>query len=48
VDHLHAHFVNPCVVENGAYQAPVAPGFSIEIKADTLRDFHFDQGVAAE
>lgn len=41
VDHLHEHFVNPCVVENGAYQAPTAPGFSIEIKPQTLNNPDF-------
>ncbi|MEM6693708.1 MAG: L-fuconate dehydratase [Pseudomonadota bacterium] len=41
VDHLHEHFVDPCIVINGAYQAPTKPGFSIEMKTDTLRDFAF-------
>lgn len=27
VDHLHEHFVDPCIVQNGVYQAPTAPGF---------------------
>ncbi|UIJ46661.1 L-fuconate dehydratase [Sphingomonas cannabina] len=36
VDHLHEHFVDPCVVRNGAYLPPEAPGFSIEMKADSL------------
>jgi len=48
VDHLHEHFVDPCVVENGAYKAPSAPGFSIQIKPETLRDFQFDLATAAE
>ena len=39
VDHLHEHFVDPCVVENGRYQPPSRPGFSIEMKADTLAQF---------
>jgi L-fuconate dehydratase len=42
VDHLHEHFVNPCIVRNAAYIAPTAPGFSIEMKAETLRQFAFD------
>ena len=25
VDHLHEHFVDPCIVENGAYRVPTAP-----------------------
>lgn len=41
VDHLHNHFVHPCVVKDGAYMPPTAPGFSIEMKADTLREFRF-------
>ncbi len=42
VDHLHEHFKNPCVVTGGAYQAPDAPGFSIEIKQETLAGFEFE------
>ncbi|MEH6728261.1 MAG: fuconate dehydratase, partial [Hyphomicrobiales bacterium] len=41
VDHLHEHFINPCIVDNGAYQAPTAPGFSIEIKPETLNNPEF-------
>ncbi|OUS35796.1 fuconate dehydratase [Rhodobacterales bacterium 56_14_T64] len=48
VDHLHEHFIDPCVVENGAYKAPSAPGFSIQIKPETLRDFQFGLATAAE
>jgi L-fuconate dehydratase len=33
VDHLHEHFVDPCVIRDAAYMPPVAAGFSIEIKA---------------
>lgn len=42
VDHLHQHFVDPCVVQNGAYLAPTAPGFSIQMKPDTLRQMQFE------
>ena len=49
VDHLHEHFEAPCVVENGAYQAPTAPGFSIQMKEGTLKEFtHLPSKVAAE
>jgi L-fuconate dehydratase len=41
VDHLHEHFVDPCIVKNGAYMAPTMPGFSIEMKLDTLEEFTF-------
>ena len=36
VDHLHEHFLHPPVVRNGAYFPPAEPGFSIEMKAETL------------
>ena len=39
VDHLHEHFINPCVIEKGNYIAPLAPGFSIEMKLETLTNF---------
>jgi L-fuconate dehydratase len=39
VDHLHEHFVEPCSVRNAAYMPPTAPGFSIEMKAETLARF---------
>jgi L-fuconate dehydratase len=48
VDHLHEHFIDPCVVQNGAYLAPSLPGFSIEVKPQTLVDFTFNPLVAAE
>lgn len=39
VDHLHEHFVSPCVVENGRYAVPTAPGFSIEMKPASMERF---------
>ena len=41
VDHLHEHFVDPCVVANGAYRAPTAPGYSIEMHPQSLADYAF-------
>ena len=41
VDHLHEHFGDPCVVVNGAYRAPQAPGFSIEMKPDSIAAYTF-------
>ncbi|MDB5703431.1 MAG: fuconate dehydratase [Sphingomonas bacterium] len=41
VDHLHEHFVTPCVVRSAAYMPPTAPGFSIEMKPATLAGFAF-------
>ena len=39
VDHLHEHFVHPCVVHRAAYMPPVAPGFSIEMKPESLKRY---------
>lgn len=41
VDHLHEHFVAPCVVRNAAYQVPTAPGYSGEMKAESLEQYRF-------
>lgn len=41
VDHLHDHFVAPCVVENAAYQVPTTPGYSAEIKPESLQRYRF-------
>ena len=48
VDHLHEHFVDPCVIENGAYVAPSMPGFSIEMKSDTIANPKFNKGHHAD
>lgn len=44
VDHLHEHFLDPCVVQNGRYMPPQRPGYSIEMKADSRRDYRFPEG----
>lgn len=44
VDHLHEHFVDPCRVENARYAAPLEPGYSIEIKPESLADYAFPDG----
>jgi L-fuconate dehydratase len=36
VDHLHGHFVDPCVIRKGRYQVPLAPGTSITMKEGSL------------
>jgi L-fuconate dehydratase len=46
VDHLHEHFVHPVRVERGCYLAPQAPGYSAEIKPDSLAHFAYPQGAA--
>ena len=41
VDHLHEHFIAPCVIENAAYMPPTLPGFSIEMKPESLQTYEF-------
>jgi len=45
VDHLHEHFVDPVVIRNGRYVPPSAPGYSIEMKPESLRDYAFPDGA---
>jgi L-fuconate dehydratase len=44
VDHLHEHFVDPVRVVGGRYLAPMAPGYSIEIRPESLSEFAFPDG----
>lgn len=44
VDHLHEHFVDPCVVEHARYQAPTAPGYSITMKPASIEAYRFPDG----
>ncbi|MDE3054060.1 MAG: fuconate dehydratase, partial [Gemmatimonadota bacterium] len=46
VDHLHEHFVHPVVVRDGRYRAPLAPGYSITMKPESLRAFAYPDGPA--
>ncbi|MCI1017230.1 L-fuconate dehydratase [Microbacterium sp. C5A9] len=45
VDHLHEHFVDPCIVENGAYRVPTLPGYSAEMHESTLVEFAYPFGT---
>jgi L-fuconate dehydratase len=47
-DHLHEHFLHPVRLENGRYQMPHAPGYSIEMYPDSLARFEFPYGAAWE
>ena len=46
VDHLHEHFVDPCVVKDAHYVVPQAPGYSVAIKPDSLDRYEFPGGDA--
>jgi L-fuconate dehydratase len=44
VDHLHEHFLDPVVLRNGRYLAPTAPGFSAQMRPQTLIDYCYPTG----
>jgi L-fuconate dehydratase len=46
VDHLHEHFVDPAVIVRGAYRAPSAPGFSAQLKAESVHRYSYPDGPA--
>jgi L-fuconate dehydratase len=46
VDHLHEHFVHPVRIANARYQAPLEPGYSIEMKPASLASHAFPDGSA--
>ncbi len=45
VDHLHEHFLDPCVVKGGRYQTPLAIGTSITMKATSLAEHTYPTGT---
>jgi L-fuconate dehydratase len=45
VDHLHEHFVDPVVIASGRYMAPTSPGFSAEMKGQSLEQYQFPNGA---
>jgi L-fuconate dehydratase len=44
VDHLHEHFVDPCIVKNGAYKIPTEPGYSAQMHDQSVADYSFPKG----
>jgi L-fuconate dehydratase len=46
VDHLHEHFVTPVVMKGDRYMPPSEPGFSIEIKSESLTYYQYPNGEA--
>jgi L-fuconate dehydratase len=46
VEHLHEHFVDPVVIRDGCYVAPTAPGWSITMHAESIREYEFPSGAA--
>ena len=46
VEHLHEHFLDPCRVVNGRYLAPSRPGYSVEMRPESLSAYAFPEGPA--
>jgi L-fuconate dehydratase len=44
VDHLHEHFADPCVIRDGRYMPPSRPGYSIEMKPESLERYAYPEG----
>ncbi|MFF7901934.1 L-fuconate dehydratase [Streptomyces sp. NPDC007920] len=45
VDHLHEHFLNPVVIQDGHYAAPTAPGFSAAMRPESIARYTFPGGT---
>ena len=45
VDHLHEHFVDPCIVEAGHYRLPSQPGYSAEMFAESIAAYSYPDGA---
>ena len=41
VDHLHEHFLHPSVIKDGFYQTPMEPGYSVEMKSESMDRYSF-------
>ena len=46
VDHLHEHFVDPVVVRDGRYVAPTRPGYSTEMRPESIVRYTYPGGPA--
>jgi len=44
-DHLHEHFVEPARIVRGRYVAPSRPGFSAEMRAESIATYSYPAGV---
>jgi L-fuconate dehydratase len=46
VDHLHEHFLTPVRIRRGHYLLPTEPGYSIQIREESLTRFAYPTGEA--
>jgi L-fuconate dehydratase len=45
VDHLHEHFLDPVRTRGGAYLVPTLPGYSVEMRPESLARYRFPDGA---
>jgi L-fuconate dehydratase len=43
-DHLHEHFIDRPIVKNAHYMAPQAPGYSAEMKRESIANYEYPNG----
>jgi L-fuconate dehydratase len=46
VDHLHEHFLDPVMIRGGSYQVPTLPGYSAQMRPESLERYRFPDGAA--
>jgi L-fuconate dehydratase len=44
VDHLHEHFIDPVRMKKGCYSLPERPGYSIQMKPESLASHEYPHG----
>jgi L-fuconate dehydratase len=44
VDHLHEHFLDPVVIRAARYMPPSRPGYSVEMKRESMEAYRFPDG----
>jgi L-fuconate dehydratase len=44
VDHLHEHFIDPVVVSGGRYRTPTLPGFSAQLRPESIAEYLYPSG----
>jgi L-fuconate dehydratase len=45
VDHLHEHFLDPVVIDRGTYRLPSRPGYSAEMRPESLALYAYPGGT---
>src|SRR5450432_2362016 len=45
VDHLHEHFVDPCIIKNAAYVLPTTPGYSSRMRESSVNTYSYPHGT---